>query len=108
MKNSVLSSFYTPPLVVDAISEVLSENGISLNRFLDPSAGTGNFIESFTGTDVPQVTAYEKDLLTGRILKQLYPERDIHIKSFSKIPQRENGTYDMVASRSEEHTSELQ
>src|SRR5690554_896437 len=98
MKNSVLSSFYTPPLVVDAISEVLSENGISLNRFLEPSAGTGNFIESFTGTDVPQVTAYEKDLLTGRILKQLYPGRDIHIESFSKIPQRENGMYDMVAS----------
>jgi phospholipid N-methyltransferase len=44
------------------------------------------------------VTAYEKDLLTGKILKQLYPESNIRINGFEEIPEKEQNSYDVIAS----------
>jgi len=98
MRSSVLTAFYTPPLVIDAISASLKESGINIRKFLEPSAGTGSFIKSFADKDVPQVTAYEKDLLTGKILKQLYPDNAVRINGFEEIPEREQNSYDIVAS----------
>ncbi|MBC5841718.1 MULTISPECIES: N-6 DNA methylase [Flavobacterium] len=98
MRSSVLTAFYTPPLVIDAISAPLKENGINIRKFLEPSAGIGSFIKSFADRDSPQVTAYEKDLLTGKILKQLYPDSSVRINGFEEIPEREQNSYDVVAS----------
>ncbi|TDQ10202.1 N-6 DNA methylase [Pedobacter metabolipauper] len=98
MRSSVLTAFYTPPLVIDAVARTLKEKGINVQRFLEPSAGIGSFIHSFADKDVPQVTAYEKDLLTGKILKHLYPENNIRISGFEEIPEKEQKTYDVVAS----------
>ena len=98
MRSSVLTAFYTPPLVIDAISTTLKENGVSIQKLLEPSAGNGSFIQSFADKDMPQVTAYEKDLLTGKILKQLYPDNTIRISGFEEIPEREKNSYDVVAS----------
>ena len=98
LKSSVLSAFYTPPAIVDAISDVLKEAGLTVNRFLDPSAGSGNFIRSFTDGNEEKVTAYEKDQLTGRILKQLHPDYNIQVDSFGRIPESENGIYDLITS----------
>ena len=82
MRSSVLTAFYTPPLVIDAISETLRGSGLNIDKFLEPSAGIGSFIESFSENRPASVTAYEKDLLTGKILKQLYSESAIHISGF--------------------------
>ena len=98
MRNSVLTAFYTPPLVIDAISASLRECGVNIQRFLEPSAGVGSFIKSFTENDLTQVTAYEKDLLTGKVLKQLYPDSAIRINGFEEIPEREQNSFDIVAS----------
>jgi N12 class adenine-specific DNA methylase len=98
MRSSVLTAFYTPPLIIDAISTTLKENGVSIQKLLEPSAGNGSFIQSFADKDMPQVTAYEKDLLTGKILKQLYPDNTIRISGFEEIPEKEKNSYDVVAS----------
>ncbi|MBJ2126344.1 helicase-related protein [Flavobacterium sp. IB48] len=98
MRSSVLTAFYTPPLVIDAISTSLKDSGVNIQKFLEPSAGIGSFIQSFADKNAAQVTAYEKDLLTGKILKQLYPESTIRIKGFEEIPEREQNSYDIVAS----------
>ena len=98
MRSSVLTAFYTPPEIINALSEVFKENGVAIQKFLEPSAGIGGFLRSFADKGVPQVTAYEKDLLTGKILKQLYPDRDIRIDGFETIPKRELNHYDVVAS----------
>jgi len=98
MRSSVLTAFYTPPLVIDVISTTLKENGVSIQKLLEPSAGNGSFIQSFADKDMPQVTAYEKDLLTGKILKQLYPDNTIRISGFEEIPEKEKNSYDIVAS----------
>lgn len=98
MRNSVLTAFYTPPLVIDAIFETLHNSGLDIDKILEPSAGIGSFIESFSENRKASVTAYEKDLLTGKVLKQLYPESDIHISGFEEITEKEQNTYDLVAS----------
>ncbi|MCL8537640.1 N-6 DNA methylase [Chryseobacterium gallinarum] len=98
LRNSVLTAFYTPSVVIDAIADALRENGINIRRFLEPSAGIGSFIESFSQKVSPEVTAYEKDLLTGKILQQLYPENRVQVKGFEEIPSRDQGTFDVVAS----------
>lgn len=98
MKSAVLTSFYTPPQVIDAISATFRESGLTIDKFLEPSAGIGSFIQSFSENQTPLVTAYEKDVLTGKILKQLYPESNIRIRGFEEIPEKEQNSYDVVAS----------
>ncbi|MBX2887436.1 MAG: N-6 DNA methylase [Ferruginibacter sp.] len=98
MKSSVLTAFYTPPKVIDAISSALRDSGLHINKFLEPSAGIGSFVQSFSESQKANVTAYEKDLLTGKILKQLYPESNVRVSGFEEIPEREQNSYDVVAS----------
>ncbi|MFW0739742.1 N-6 DNA methylase [Flavobacterium sp. T12S277] len=98
MKSSVLTAFYTPPQVIDAISATLRESGLNIDKFLEPSAGIGSFIQSFTENQKINITAYEKDLLTGKILEQLYPQSNIRISGFEEIPEKEQNSYDVVAS----------
>lgn len=97
MKSSVLTAFYTPPQVIDAISQVIRDNNLHIDKFLEPSAGIGSFVQSFAGNET-KVTAYEKDVLTGKILKQLYPESTVRISGFEEIPEKEQNSYDVVAS----------
>ncbi|WP_068597139.1 N-6 DNA methylase [Vaginella massiliensis] len=97
MKSSVLTAFYTPPEVINAISSTLRDSGLNIDKFLDPSAGIGSFVQSFAESQT-KVTAYEKDLLTGKILKHLYPESNIRVSGFEEIPDKEQNTYDVIAS----------
>ena len=99
LKSSVLTAFYTPPEIVSALTDTLHENGITPHRLLDPSAGQGAFIASF-GQHVhrAEVMAFEKDLLTGKLLSHLYPEHKIRVEGFEKIEQPFNGYFDVVSS----------
>lgn len=99
LKNSVLTAFYTPKTVVDALSLALNNSGIKPLRFLEPSAGAGAFISSFKET-VPdaEVTAFEKDLLTGKILSHLHPQDKIRIEGYEKMEGRYAQHYDVIAS----------
>lgn len=98
MRSSVLTAYYTPPIVIDAIASAFRSNKVNIGKFLEPSAGIGSFIQSFSGDNLSNVSAYEKDILTGKILKQLYPESDVHIKGFEEIPESSGGRYDIIAS----------
>lgn len=98
MKSSVLTAFYTPPQIIDAVSATLRENGLDIQKFLEPSAGIGSFIQSFSENQKASTTAYEKDLLTGKVLKQLYPQSNIRISGFEEISEKEHNSYDVVAS----------
>ncbi len=98
MRNSILTAFYTPPLVIDAIAASLQQCKLEIKKFMEPSAGIGSFIESFANKNELQAVAYEKDLLTGRILQQLYPDSVIRIKGFEEVPEKEQNGYDVIAS----------
>lgn len=96
LKNSVLTAFYTPQAVAAAIQEPLRSAGILPERFLDPSAGTGVFINGLK--DIPEVHCFEKDRLTGKILSSLYPESRVTIDGFQSIQPFYNNYFDVVSS----------
>ena len=101
LKASVLTAFYTPAPVIDAISGSLKQAGIEVRSFLEPSAGQGAFIDSFLRNDIypgTEVLAYEKDLLSGRILSALHPSILTRIEGFEKIERDFNGYFDVAAS----------
>ncbi|MDR2949954.1 MAG: SAM-dependent methyltransferase, partial [Prevotella sp.] len=99
LKSSVLTAFYTPKPVTDALMDVFSACGIRPSHFLEPSAGTGTFISSFRETMFEaNITAFEKDLLTGKILSRLYLDDKVRIEGYEKMEGRYNGRFDVVAS----------
>lgn len=101
LKASVLTAFYTDNRIVDAISDALKYSGIEVKSFLEPSAGQGAFIDSFLRNDrypSAEVLAYEKDLLTGKILSALHPSILTRIEGFEKIESDFNGYFDVAAS----------
>ena len=101
LKSSVLTAFYTPAPVIDAISGSLKQAGIEVRSLLEPSAGQGAFIDSFLRNDIypgTEVLAYEKDLLTGKILSALHPSILTRIEGFEKIESDFNGYFDVAAS----------
>ncbi|MBR2229505.1 MAG: SAM-dependent DNA methyltransferase, partial [Prevotella sp.] len=99
LKNSVLTSFYTPAPVIGAIAKVMKDSGVEVRSMLDPSAGIGKFGDAFKGEypDV-RVSAFEKDLLTGRILKALNPNDSVTIDGFETIRPELKGTFDVATS----------
>ena len=100
IKQSVLTSFYTDRQITDAIAGALSSADIRIDKMLDPSAGMGVYSQSFAQRQT-QVTAFEKDKITGRILRALSsdnPMTEIHIQGFEEIPADKNGTIDLITS----------
>ena len=99
LKNSVLSAFYTPPEIVETLAEVLGDAGVIPERFLDPSAGMGEFISAFNKQgNVDETVAFEKDQLTGKMLAYLYPDGDIRAEGFENIRESQNDHFDLIAS----------
>ncbi|MEI3124778.1 MAG: helicase-related protein [Odoribacter splanchnicus] len=99
LKSSVLTAFYTPKEVTDAIACALKEYNATPSRVLEPSAGMGAFISSVKEqTPQADVMAFEKDLLTGKLLSYLYPDEKIRVEGFEKIEKPFNGTFDLAIS----------
>ena len=101
LKASVLTAFYTDNRIVDALSDSLKYSGVEVKSFLEPSAGQGAFIDSFLRNNRypgAEVLAYEKDLLTGKILSALHPSILTRIEGFEKIERDFNGYFDVAAS----------
>ena len=99
MKQSVLTAFYTPPEITGAISGVLHDHGIHPDRVLEPSAGVGAFVDAVL-KDSPgaDVMAFEKDLLTGKILAHLHPDQKVRVQGFEKIEGPFMGNFDLAIS----------
>ena len=99
LKGSVLTAFYTPKEITDTLAGVLAGHGIVPARLLEPSAGMGAFVDSMLRY-APQadVMAFEKDLLTGRMLRHLHPEQKVRVEGFEKIEKPFNSHFDIALS----------
>ena len=99
LKGSVLTAFYTPKEITDTLAGVLAGHGVVPARLLEPSAGMGAFVDSML-RHAPQadVMAFEKDLLTGRMLRHLHPDRKVRVEGFEKIEKPFNGHFDLTLS----------
>lgn len=84
-RESTLTAFYTPKVVIDAIYESLSNLGFEKGNILEPSAGTGRFIGNLP-EKMKESNFYgvELDSISGQIAKELYPNSNIQIKGFEE------------------------
>ena len=99
LKASVLTAFYTPKEITDTVADVLADYSVRPSRVLEPSAGVGVFVDAVLRHNPDaDVMAFEKDLLTGTILRQLHPDKKMRIDGFEKIEKPFNNYFDLAMS----------
>ena len=99
LKASVLTAFYTPQTITDTIAEVLHDRKVRPRLVLEPSAGMGAFISPVLSNNLQaEVMAFEKDLLTGKMLGHLYPQQKIRTEGFEKIEKPFLNRFDLAIS----------
>ena len=90
-RESTLTAFYTPPVVIRSIYAALGQMGFTQGNILEPSCGIGNFLgmlpESMSGSKLYGV---ELDDLSGRIARQLYQKSSIAVQGYEKTAFPDN------------------
>lgn len=84
-KESVLTAFYTPPIVINSIYKAIQNMGFEQGNVLEPSCGVGNFF-GMIPQELKKSKLYgvELDSISGRIAKQLYQNANIQVKGYEK------------------------
>lgn len=82
-RESTLTAFYTPPVVIKAVYSALENMHFRTGNVLEPSCGVGNFMglvpESMASAKFYGV---ELDSISGRIAQQLYQNSSIAVQGF--------------------------
>ena len=90
-RESTLTAFYTPPVVIRSIYAALEQMGFQQGNILEPSCGVGNFLgmlpESMTDSKLYGV---ELDDLSGRMARQLYQRSGIAVQGYEKTAFPDN------------------
>ena len=90
-RESTLTAFYTPPVVIRGIYTALGQMGFTQGNILEPACGIGNFLgmlpESMSGSKLYGV---ELDDLSGRIARQLYQKSSIAVQGYEKTSFPDN------------------
>lgn len=85
-RSSVLTAFYTPPIVINSIYEILQNMGLKEANILEPSCGIGNFF-GMLPTELERCKMYgvELDSISGRIAGQLYQKSTIAVNAYERV-----------------------
>ena len=90
-RESTLTAFFTPPVVIRGIYAALGQMGFTQGNILEPSCGIGNFLgmlpESMSGSKLYGV---ELDDLSGQIARQLYQRSSIAVQGYEKTAFPDN------------------
>ena len=90
-RESTLTAFYTPPVVIRSIYAALERMGFQQGNVLEPACGIGHFLgmlpESMAESKVYGV---ELDDISGRIARQLYPRSSISVRGYEKMDFPDN------------------
>ena len=90
-RESTLTAFYTPPVVIRGIYAALGQMGFTQGNILEPACGIGNFLgmlpESMSGSKLYGV---ELNDLSGRIARQLYQKSSIAVQGYEKTAFPDN------------------
>ena len=84
-KESTLTAFYTPPIVIKAMFKALNNMGLEKGNILEPGCGIGNFIGLLPNNDKLKIYGVEKDIISGNIARQLYQKSSITVKGFEEV-----------------------
>ena len=81
--ESVMTAFYTPPVVIRAMYEALENMGFKRGNILEPACGIGNFMGMIPDSmSESKIYGVELDSISGRIARQLYQKNGITIDGF--------------------------
>ncbi len=82
-RESALTAFYTPPVVIKAIYKALGNMNFKSGNILEPSCGIGNFM-GLVPDSMSDAKFYgiELDSISGRIAQQLYQKNSIAVQGF--------------------------
>jgi N12 class adenine-specific DNA methylase len=84
-RESTLTAFYTPPVVISAIYNAMEQLGFKEGNILEPSCGIGNFIGMLPDSmNNSRVYGVEIDKITAGIAQQLYQKSSIAAQPFEK------------------------
>ena len=90
-RESTLTAFFTPPVVIRGIYAALGQMGFTQGNILEPACGIGNFLgmlpESMSGS---KLYGAELDDLSGRIARQLYQKSSIAVQGYEKTAFPDN------------------
>jgi N12 class adenine-specific DNA methylase len=104
LQDSSLTAYYTPDLLPRAIYTALGDQGLLPKHLYEPSAGAGIFVTEGARLlpELQNVTAVEKDMLTGKVLSAICSEMqlpvDVQVKGFEETEASEKGRFDLIAS----------
>ena len=84
-RESTLTAFYTPPVVIRAMYDALQNMGFNDGNILEPSCGTGHFIGMLPQSmQNSKFYGVEMDSISGRIAQQLYQKSNIAVQGYEK------------------------
>ena len=84
-RESTLTAFYTPPVVISAIYKVMEQMGFKDGNILEPSCGIGNFIGMLPQSmQNSRVYGVEIDKISAGIAQQLYQRSSIAGQPFEQ------------------------
>lgn len=90
-RESTLTAFYTPPVVIRSIYAALGQMGFRQGNVLEPACGVGHFLGMLPeGMAESKVYGVELDDVSGRIARQLYPRSSISVRGYEKIDFPDN------------------
>ncbi|HDR6259359.1 TPA: DEAD/DEAH box helicase family protein [Bacillus cereus] len=96
-RESVLTAYYTDPVVIQNMYKTLQRMGFKGGKVLDPAMGTGNFFAAMPEELKNNASLYgvELDPLTGNIAKHLHQTSDIQVTGFEKT-DFQKGSFDVI------------
>lgn len=84
-RESTLTAFYTPPVVISAIYKAMEQMGFKEGNILEPSCGIGNFIGMLPQSmENSRVYGVEIDKISAGIAQQLYQRSSIAAQPFEE------------------------
>lgn len=84
-RESTLTAFYTPPVVISAIYKAMEQMGFKDGNILEPSCGIGNFIGMLPQSmQNSRVYGVEIDKISAGIAQQLYQRSSIAGQPFEQ------------------------
>ena len=90
-RESTLTAFYTPPVVIRSIYAALGQMGFRQGNVLEPACGIGHFL-GMLPESMAESKLYGVELndISGRIARQLYPRSSISVRGYEKMDFPDN------------------
>ncbi|MCK5129074.1 MAG: N-6 DNA methylase [Clostridiales bacterium] len=90
-RSSVLSAYYTPPIVIKSMYKAIENMGFSDGNILEPAMGIGNFMGLLPlSLSDSNMYGVELDSISGRMAKQLYQRENIQVTGLEHTAFHDN------------------